>query len=515
MSVERLWRRAQDYYAARQNTAARIALESLIAREPGFAPAHLLLGGIAYGAGRLRDASAHALAAARSVPDDAELILQVVRPLLEVGEVVAARECLERPAVAACQSGSLLTQLASMRQMIGDHAQAMALLDRAKALGHEGADFRYVRGVQLTFNGRLAEAETEVESCLRMGSRYGRAAVTLARLRKQTPQANHLPLLREMSARTAPGSEDHAAIDYAQYKVLEDLGDYPAAWAALQRGAQTMHALHPYDTATESARIGRLLGVCNGAFFSASSEQLAGPQPIFIVGMPRSGTTLLERILGNHPAIACAGELGDFARAMRWSADHVTNQPLDDTLLDRAAALDFAAVGKRYLQQTQWRAGGKAFFIDKLPINWMQAGFICRALPHARILHMTRDAMDTCFSNYRAFFGAGYGYSYDLSALAAHWHDYRRTMQHWHRVVPTRILDVSYAALTDDTEPTTRRVLDFCGLPFDAACMAIEDNTAPSATLSSMQVREGVRKRVGDWTHYADALAGFRALLPS
>lgn len=507
MSVDRLWRRAQDYHASRQTTAARIALESLLAREPGFAPAHLLLGGIAYGEGKLREAARHAVDAANGVADDPEHILQVVRPLLEVGEIVAARRCLDRPSIAACTSGSLLTQLASLRQMIGDHVQALTLLDRARSLGHDGADFRYIRGVQLTFNGRLDEAETEIESCLRMGSSYGRAAVTLARLRKQTPQHNHLPMLRDRIARATPGSEDYAAFEYAQYKECEDLGDYAAAWAALQRGAAAMHALHPCDANAESARIDRLLALCTPDFLQSSRVEHTGPQTIFIIGMPRSGTTVLERILGNHSAIASAGELGDFARALRWSADHVGNQPIDEVLLERAATLDFAVVGRRYLEQTQWRANGKPFFLDKLPINWLQAAFIHRALPGARILHMTRDAMDVCFSNYRAYFGAGYGYSYDLDTLAAHWRDYRRTLQHWHTVMPGTILDVPYDSLVDATESTTRRVLEFCGLPFEPACVDVRSNTTPSATLSTMQVRGGIRAPVERiWHRYEPTL---------
>jgi tetratricopeptide (TPR) repeat protein len=510
---ERLWERARSYLAQGQNEAARITLESLLQHIPGSVAANLQLGGLAYAQGRLRDAARHALDAAHAVVGDAQQILQVVRPLLEVGEVVAARRCLGHPAVASCDSAPLLVQLASLRQMIGDHAQALELLDRAKALGHDGADFRYIRGVQLTFNGRLAEAEVEVESCLRMGSRYGRAAVTLARLRKQTRQSNHLPLLRAMMASVPPGSEDQGALEYAQYKELEDLADYPAAWAALRRGAAVMHALHPYDGKTEQARIDRLLALCTPDFVGAEADEHAGPQPIFIVGMPRSGTTLLERILGNHRAIAAAGELGDFARALRWAADHVTNQPLDDTLLDRAATLDFSALGRRYLEQTQWRAEDKPFFVDKLPINWIQAGFIRRALPRARILHMTRDPMDVCFSNYRAFFGGGYGYSYDLDSLAAHWRNYRRTMEHWRRVMPGRILDVSYADLVDSGEATVRRVLEFCGLDFDPACIDMQRNTTPVATLSSMQIRQSVRKHGDEWMRYARELSSLQAAL--
>ena len=178
-----------------------------------------------------------------------------------------------------------------------------------------------------------------------------------------------------------------------------------------------------------------------------------GPQPIFIIGMMRSGTTLLDRMLSNHSKVASAGELDAFGLQLRWIADHRTT--LDDVVLQRAADLDYAELGKRYLEQTQWRTADKAFFIDKLPRNWMLAGLIRRALPQARILHMVREPMALCFSNYRALFSERYPYTYDLGALASYHRQYVRVMAHWHQAMPGQILDVAYADLV--RTPSRRR----------------------------------------------------------
>jgi hypothetical protein len=226
-----------------------------------------------------------------------------------------------------------------------------------------------------------------------------------------------------------------------------------------------------------------------------------GPQPIFVVGMPRSGTTLLERILGNHSQVTSAGELGDFARQLRWTADHVTDRAIDDTILAKLQALDFTIIGKRYLQQTQWRSPDTAYFVDKLPANHLWAGIIARALPRARILHLVRDPMDVCFSNYRAFFGGGYAYSYDLDALAQHYLDYRRLMAHWHRFAPGRILDVPYARLTRDSEAMAGEIFEFCGLDFEEGCLDLTRNRTPVATLSAMQVRNEINKTAFEEWH--------------
>ena len=513
-SEQRLWERASAYMAQGNADAARATLEALVQRTPNNAAVHLKLGSLAYAEDRLRDCTRHTLDAARNLPDDPDAILQIVLTLLQVGEIVAARRCLDHPAVARCRSGLALARLSSARQMIGEHEEALRLLDRAAALGHDNPDFRYVRAVELLFTGRTAQAEAELEACLRMGTSYGRASVTLARLHRQTRERNHLDFIRAQLARVPRGSEDHAAFEYALYKELEDLGEYDDAWDALARGAAVMYARAPYDVAGERRTVTALATLCSAGFLAAPTHRHEGPQPIFIVGMPRSGTTVLDRILGNHSQVISAGELGDFARALRWGADHRSLLPVDDAILARAPRLDFAAIGARYLEQAQWRAQGRPYFVDKLPINWIQAGFIQRALPGARILHMTRDAMDTCFSNLRAFFGVGYAYSYDFGALAAHFRHYRQTLAHWHRAMPGRILDVGYERLVADPETVTREVLEFCGLPYEPGCAQLERNTAPVATLSSAQVREPIHRRgIGEWRRYERQLEPLRQLL--
>ena len=173
-------------------TAARIALESLVRQMPQYAYVHLQLGGIAYAEDRLRDTALHTLDAAQNLPDDTDFILRVVLTLLQVGEVVAARRCLEHPAIARCTAGAALARFASARQMVGDHTQALELLNRAKALGHDDADFRYIRSVQLLSTARPRKPRARSRPACAWVTTYGRASVTLARLRKQTAQSNHL-----------------------------------------------------------------------------------------------------------------------------------------------------------------------------------------------------------------------------------------------------------------------------------------------------------------------------------
>jgi hypothetical protein len=307
-----------------------------------------------------------------------------------------------------------------------------------------------------------------------------------------------------------PGSEDEACLEFAQYKELEDLGRFDQAWDALQRGNAIMHARRRPQPTTEQAMIDAVIARCTPQFLQPGPQRFDGPMPIFIVGMPRSGTTLLERVLGNHSQVTPAGELADFTQQWRWAADQHDRNGAGDS----RAAVDFVELGQRYLEQTQWRAAGKPFYVDKLPQNYMLAGFIRRALPQARILHMTREPMDLCFSNYRALFGNEFGYTYDMSTVAEHHFQYRRLMNHWHAAMPGAIHDVSYEALVSDTETTARKLLAYCGLEFEPRCLDTASNKTPTATLSTNQVREPIHRRgLQEWRPYERQLEPLRQAL--
>lgn len=508
----RLWLRAEHYVADENLPAARTVLESLLHRSPDHCEARLLLASVLLGQEHLQDAVAQLLLAASMPPENPGVLAKLTHALFRLGETVAARGCLEHPSIERCEAGETLVKLAHMHQMLGAHARALVLMDRARALGYDNPDFRYYRSLQLQFNGRIEEAERELEGCLQAGPTFGRASLALARLRRQSAGHHHLDYIRAQLARVKPGSEDHAGFEFAQFKELDDLGRLDEAWSALVRANAIMFARVDYDDQREQRHFDTLLELCGHEFVQGGeSVENGGPRPIFIIGLPRSGTTLLERILSNHSQVATAGELADFPRQLRYAADVHGHTMVDDRVLQSAAGLDYGKIGRRYLSQSQWRAAGKPYYLDKLPPNFMLAGLIHRALPNASILHMHRATMDVCFSNWKALFGESYGYSYQLDALAAHYQRYTRLMRHWHAVMPGAVLDVDYAELVADPEQTTRRVLAFCGLPWEPGCCDIAANPAPVSTLSSAQVREPINDHsLGAWRRYATQLAPLR-----
>lgn len=511
---QRLWALVRACIAQRRWDEATHALDALLRRQAEAVPVLLLLASVSLATGSVRDAVAHLQRAAASLADDIDAIGRVAQALSRIGETRAACACLLHPEIARTANARALLMLAHVSQGLGQHAEALALMERARGLGLDGADFRYFHALQLQFNGRIDEAEAEMESCLAMGPTFGRASLTLARVRRQTAASNHIQFIRSRLAAVERGSEDHAAFEFALHKELDDLGQYEEAWHALRRGNEVMRRRLGHDLSTERAIFDALIARFDAETVAEKEATPEGPIPIFIVGMPRSGTTLLERILGNHSMVAPAGELADFPRQLRWAANLHGHALVDLPLLDACAHLDFPLLGRRYLEQTQWRAQGRRFYVDKLPPNFMLIGSIRRALPHARILHMVRDPMDVCFSNYRALFGDAYAYSYDLESLGHHHRQYQRLMRHWHRTLPGSVLDVDYNELVRETPSAARRILGFCGLPYEAACLDTTSNRAPVATLSSAQVRLPIHRRsLGEWLRYESQLQPLRRTL--
>lgn len=507
------WRLSEAALQARDFAGARRATERLLALAPDHALAWVRLSTIDSAQGRVRAATAAALRAAAVAPPDPAVRAAVAGRLLDVGLSRESHDLVRAmgdvpPAVAA--------ECARLSSRLGEQDRALAFAERAHAAGMRTPPLLYLRATALLFCGRLDEAEQQLERCLAEAPQLHQAHWTLAKLRRWSAGRNHVARLRRVLAGLAPGHPGAAYVAYALFKELDDLGDHAAAWPALERGCAERHRALPYDRAAEDALVDALIARFDDPLLSPEAASPEGSAPIFVLGMPRSGSTLLERILGAHPQVADAGELFDFAHQLRWACDAQSRQVLDQRMVEAAPSLDFPALGRRYLAQTAWRAGDRPHYTDKLPANFLLIGFIHRALPHARILHATRMPMDTCFSNLKELFGTAYPHSYDQADMAHHYRNYRRLMDHWHARLPGRILDVGYEQLVAEPETVARKVAAFCGLDWDPACIAVERRSAPSSTASAVQVREPIHARfVSQWKHYAAQLEPLRVALGS
>lgn len=507
----------------RFDEAARLQ-RRVVNDQPGALAPRLLLAHLLLQAGDFEQ-SAATLVEAVSVPgDDAVALIALARRLHFHGEVEAARACIER-LEQLHGTAHLHAAIAHLRWMTGEVDRALAWIERAYRAGLRAPDELHMHAMLLHFSGEQTRAEHLLDECLARAPDFGMAAQARANLRRQSPGHAHVPALRKRleALRKAPPATPAEALNLAQFeaalsKELDDLGDAAGAWDALSRSKRLLRELNPYRADEESAITDRLVSAMRRHVppsTAATGSPGQRPTPIFIVGMPRSGSTLLDRMLSAHPEITSAGEINDFLRQLHRLANvppagHAGMQ----RVLDRLDRIDPVELGQRYLQQTAWRAGGRRYFIDKLPINVQLVPLIRRALPHAPIIHLVRDPMDVCFSNYRAMFGDVSPWSNDL-AWTAHYHAcYRQIVDAWHAHFPGAMLEIAYAALVDDPEGSVRLLLDACGLPFHDDCLHPERNPLPVATPSAAQVREPLNRRgVASWKRYAEHLAPLRQAL--
>lgn len=498
------WQAAEQHRARGEDAAARAAFERLATHPEWVAPARLRLGHLALAQGRLRDAVAEALAARAADEADPVVLEAIVELLCQVGELQAALELAQSPALRDAPDPAVQQGLGQRLSEQSFAAEARPFLQRARALGADNPTLHYQLGLTALYAGEPDAAEAAFEACLARQPLHGAAHRQLAKLRTATPAKNHVDRLRAAIARAGENHLDAPPLYYALFKELDDLGDTIAAWPALEAGMRARRRQVSYDPAAEQAVFDQLMRVDGQG---ANTQAEPGPAPVFILGQPRSGTTLLERILGGAPGVADAGELRDFGFQLRWCADLAGPPGPDLALLAAAERVDPAELGRRYLGHTQWRAGGKPLYTDKLPANFLWLGHIARALPQAKFLHLVREPMDVCFSNLKELFAGAYPHSYDQREMAGHFRRYQALMAHWHAAFPGRVLDVPYDALVTRTEDVAREVLAFLGLPPAPGVADIARRTGAVATASAVQLREPVHARfLGQWRRYESQL---------
>ena len=491
------WQSAERLLNAQQVAQARAAYTAL-AEDPELAPmAHLRLSLIAGREGRLREATHHARAAWEARQPDADLLEMIAKRLYALGELELAAGIAGYDTVMTAGNPTLHFELAKLMSVAHLPHHALQLAMRARELGMETAPVHQITGASLQAMGDLDGAEREYEAALALHPDNAHAAWALATLRNWSASNNHVERLRADVARIGEGRAESALFHYALFKELDDLGQYAEAWSVLDTALRLRRATIRYDHADTQALFAHLGTLDSGTSTFAPREGDA--TPIFIVGMPRSGQQWLEQILGAHSQVAALGELHDFTQQMRWMVDrHGPPQP-DVWLAKGAADIDFAELGRRYLDHVQWRTQGENYFTDAMPVNALNVGFIARALPQAKFLHVMRDPMDTCFSSLKEHFPGFYGHTYDQGEMAEYYKGYRQLMAHWRRLYPDRILDVRYGELTIDTKRVAEDVLDFLGLPWEAGV-----------------VREMPRtKGKGAWRNYEAQLAPLKKALGS
>ncbi len=493
-------------------TAARVA-GSLRIRRPT-APLGWILGSIE---ALLRDDKPAALAfidePLRAVPSHVPSLLQKAEVLLALGRREDALTVAERASEHSQGDSAALDAIGQFLVHAAAYSQALPIYDRALTLAAEDPDLLGKRAVIHRFLGNIDRAIDDTERLLQRVTHDAEALKSLAELQRQTPRSNLIERLKIALTAWPEESREAAALHFALAKTHEDLGDPDASWHHLEHANRIERRRVQYDPAIDRAVVDRIV-----AGFSRAGEDAAegtGERPIFIIGLPRTGTTLVERIIGNHPQVHSAGELSALSEAI---GAVVTSRhgPVRDWLTFASAleGLDPAAVAREYLARARARRGTRQRFSDKQPTNFMHVGTIARAFPHGHVVHVTRHPLAACHAIYKTRFGGTYPFAYDLCEIAHFYVGYQRLMAHWRALYPNRILDVSYEEVVTDLKGSVRRLLAYLELPFDAQCLDFHLNPNSTATASAVQVRQPLYDTSLElWRQFAKQLEPARRIL--
>ena len=398
----------------------------------------------------------------------------------------------------------------------GFHEKAIPFFEQAVKLDPAPANFHYNLGASLQFAGKFQSAESAYKASIDRQPDSHRAYSALASLSRQSPEKNYLTQLRSLFKENRADPDKALHIGHAIAKTLEDLKQFEESFDWLVRAKRDKRNAIGYRLQSD-------LELFSAAAETVSTSVTTGDEysdaaPIFIVGLPRTGTTLVDRILSSHPDVVSAGELNTFAGLIKAKAGSPSNRVLDAETLRNVVDTNLADVGHSYIEETKRLARGTERFTDKMPLNFFYVWLIHRALPNAKVVALRRDPADTCLSNFRQLFSTGfsyYNYSLDIDDTAAYYEGFDRLLAVWRRCMPSsHYMELRYEDIVYDQENQTRELLAFCELSWNEVCLRFHENAAPVATASSVQVRQPLYSgSIGRWKRYGDRLDGLRRRL--
>jgi tetratricopeptide (TPR) repeat protein len=428
--------------------------------------------------------------------------------LLRLGRPAEADSVVEGAIKLAPGVADAYDALAHVSLALGRHERANALYRRAAEIAPTVPRHWYNLASSERSFGRLAAAETACDRAIALDPREYPSYLLRSELRQQTAASNHIEQLRREL--DGPGLEDRARVflGYALGKELDDLGRYEEAFACFAAAASTRRRHLAYDVAVDERKLRRIAEVFPRDAGAVASESVESSRYAFIVGLPRSGTTLVERVLTGLPGVRSNGETDHFAGALLAAsppAQTGSEAPADDVFA-RAAKADWSAVAAGYMARAGTCGPGE-LIVEKLPMNYLYLGAIHRALPRARLVLVSRSPLDGCFAMYRTLFGEAYPFSYDFEDLARYHAAYSRLIAHWRDALGDSIHEVRYEELVSDPVSTGAALARACGLEWRDSAVAVERNSAVSYTASAAQVRRPIyRSSAGRWRNYREPL---------
>lgn len=449
-------------------------------------------------------------------PEDIKAQLQRIHCWIALGRQTEAREALLTLSRLKFSQADISNRLGIMLTRLNLHAEALGQYVRAAELAPQLASSHYNVASAQRFIGDLQGAEASLNRALALNPLDYEGQTMRSSLRKVNAGDNHIDILEDLLVDKQLTEQGIVHICYALAKEFDDIDQPAQSFVYLKKGADKRRSNMLYQVETDLEIMEKISSTYTADAFARDIVGESNDEPIFVVGLPRTGTTLVERILGSHSAIFPAGELSNFSSVMMKQAQALNHgKDLSRRDLVRSTlGLDFAQLGRDYIASTRPLTGSTSHFVDKLPYNFLYLGLIHLALPNAKIINLTRHPMAACYASYKQLFRDAYPYSYNLSDLGQYYVAYQRLMDHWAHVMPGLVHTVAYEDLVVDTEVQTLELLRHCGLPWEEGCMKFHQHQQASTTASAAQVRQPIyTSSLASWRRYETHLQPLAEIL--
>jgi Flp pilus assembly protein TadD len=494
-------------------TVHRCARE-ILARDDTSAEGHFLAGLVEKAAEHPERSIAAFSRALKLAPERYDAAVELADELARNFRQGEAHVLLERYERHLSNSPRYLNLAGLTWSLIGMHERAWPLHRRAVDLQPGVPVLEANLAACSVYVGRIDEARALYRSLLARNPNHQRNHYNLSRL-ERVRDASHVEQMQALLAATKLPPSQNIFLYYALGKELEDLEQWDEAFHYFKLAGDAATSVSPYDVAEDIGLIDAVIETCSAAWLADAPSTTPATDtshtPIFIVGLPRTGTTLTERILASHSQVQSLGETESLHRVLRRMTGASALGSMTPAVLRAAAQQDMGRLAAGYLEAVRYRLGPKPLFIEKFPENILYLGFIARAWPEARLVHLRRHPMDACFAMYKQSF---FRYAYTLDNVGRYYVAYDRLVRHWRAVLGGRLVEVEYESLVSDPETRTRALLSRLGLEFEAACLEFDRNEAASATASSVQVREKIHTRsVQRWKHFERHLRPLQEIL--
>lgn len=457
-------------------------------------------------------------------PNNLQWQFQKITTLLSMTDKVQAIKLVQNLKNQPLNDIRMCSDFAAMFTKLTDYQQASFYYQQALTMVNEKQQPKQC--AQLYFNlasieryqGKVEIAEQHLNQAILLNPTDFEAYLLRSSLKKQNEYSNHIKQLEQVLARKIEHPIGKAQVHYALAKEQEDLALFPQSFEQLNLGAKARRAHMRYDVAHDLSTLAQIRKTFDENLFQQQQNSVScdNNEAIFILGLPRTGSTLVERIVSNHNAVFSAGELNNFALQMMNEVKKIaaTAPQSRAELVALTSKINFKALGENYLASTRPETGHTPHFIDKLPLNSLYVGLIYLALPNAKIIHVTRHPLDTCYAIYKQLFTNGYPFSYDLVELAQYYIEHDKMMKHWHQQLPGVIHQVAYEEVVSDLTGTAKKLIKYCQLDWQKQCSDFQNNTSPSTTASATQVRQKIyQSSTRKWRQFEKELSPIKHLL--